>query len=138
MFINLKNSAEKAKPQQVKLELMERLPAHINAPCTVECQFKVQAYENYYLITLDVDASLSVICQRCLGEFHYHHINQVTLAVCDETMVDKLMINYECVVSQNGEVDLQHLLTDELHLYLPEYHQDLDFCDQSMEEFIQS
>ncbi|HHF7343914.1 TPA: metal-binding protein [Legionella feeleii] len=138
MLINLKSEAAKAEPQNVKIELQERLPAYVAAPCVLDCQFKVSAEKNYYLITMDVDSIVSVICQRCLGEFHHHYTNQTTLAVCNsDEIAEKLMELYECVVSTNGQLELEELLTDELHLYVPESHLDIENCDQEINRFIQ-
>lgn len=138
MLINLKSDAAKAGPQNVKIELQQRLPAYVAGPCVLDCQFKVIAVENYYLITLDIDSVVSVICQRCLGEFNHHYINQTTLAVCaSDEIAEKLMELYECVVSSDGHIELEELLTDELHLYVPEFHSDIENCDQEINRFIQ-
>lgn len=139
MIINLKTNAAKAEQQEANIELRERLPAHVLSPCMIHCQFDVEAFNHYYVITLDVNSTLSVICQRCLKEFAYHYVNQTTLAICDsDEMAEKLMEQYECIVSNNNQVDLKELLTDELHLYVPESHPEITDCDNEIDRFITS
>ena len=136
MLINLKNDAIKGT-QTVKVELHERLPARIVSPCSLNCQFEVKTCDNYYLLTLNVDAMLKLVCQRCLDEFFYHYLNQTILAVCPtEEMAEKLLEKYESIVSNNSQVDLAELLTDELHLYAPEFHPLIDECNSEAAKFI--
>ncbi len=137
MLINLKISAAMAQLQQAKLTLQDRLPTHINPPCMLNCQFKVTAMASDYLISLQVNADLSITCQRCLQEFLYHYSNQTELAVSrSEERAEKLMDHYEGIVAPNGEVNLAELLTDELHLYTPKYHPQLSDCDEEISRFI--
>jgi uncharacterized protein len=137
MLINLKVCAAKARQQNTTVELKERLPAHIVLPCQVACQFVVKSFYRYYLITLKADSILTLICQRCLKEFTYHYRNQTELAVCDsDKMAEQLMDQYECIVSPNELVDLNELLTDELHLYGPEFHPQVSDCNNEVSRFI--
>lgn len=137
MLINLKTFAAKAEQYPVKFELQDRLPAHIKLPCVINCRFDVKPYDNYYVIKLNVDSILTVICQRCLSEFSYPYANQTELAICtsDET-AEKLMENYECIVSSNSQIDLIEIVTDELYLYGPEFHPEQSDCDNEMSKFI--
>lgn len=79
---------------------------------------------------------LILTCQRCLGEFSYHYSNLTEVAVCDsDETAEKMMNQYDCLVSTN-QVDLQEIVTDELHLYAPEFHFDLNECDHGVDKFI--
>lgn len=137
MLINLKNCAAKAAPQTVKIKLHERLPARINSPCLVNCQFTVRAVDNYYLMTLDVDVILTITCQRCLDLFSHHYINQTVLAICStDERAEKMIELYESIVADHNQVDLIELVTDELHLYAPEFHALASECNRAASRFI--
>lgn len=137
MIINLKTSAARDQVQSVQLTITERLPGNIQGPCLVNCEYQVRQENNYYLLTLTVNSRLDIICQRCLHQFPYNYSNTITLAVCgsDELAVT-LMNHYECITSQNNQVDLSELLTDELYLYAPDNHLDLEDCDDVVSGFI--
>lgn len=136
MIINLKQSSAKNEQQRVSIEIDQRLPMHLSSPCVINCQFTVKPLKDYYLIEINSDAKLSVTCQRCLGEFSHSYSNQSELAVCDtDEIAERLMNQYECIVSSD-EIDLQELLTDELNLYLPEFHPGFKDCDHEIEVFI--
>jgi uncharacterized protein len=51
-------------------------------------------------------------------------------------MAEKLMSQYDSVVSTNNQVDLLELVTDELLLYAPEFHLDPEECDKSIQKWI--
>lgn len=137
MIINLKIFAARGEEESVKIELQERLPAFISGPAILNCHFNVKMQGNYYLLTLKADSKLKAICQRCLNEFEYHYVNETVLAVCNsDTMAEQLMDQYECVVSDNNQVDLKELLTDELYLYGPEFHPEVTDCDTEVNRYI--
>lgn len=137
MIINLKTSAASDHSQRVQITIAERIPANIEGPCVVDCEFKVRREDNYYLLTLVANSKLTMICQRCLHEYPYDYSNNTVLAICesDEQAV-KLMSQYECITSQNNQVNLNDLLTDDLYLYTPENHIDLEDCDKVVNGFI--
>ncbi|CDZ79263.1 hypothetical protein BN59_03581 [Legionella massiliensis] len=125
-----------AEPSSVTVELSERLPVYVSSPCSVNCQYKVKAFKDYYLITLQIDSFLPLTCQRCLGEFTHHYKNQTELAICDsEETAERMMSEHECLVA-TYQVDLQELLTDDLHLYAPAFHSNMSDCDHEIDKFI--
>ncbi len=132
MLINLKTCAAHRAPQIEKIELNTRLPSHIVPPCLVNCQFDVKAYADYYLMSLHVESMLVLICQRCLGEFTYHYTNQTVLAICkSDEIAAKMMGQFECIAADSNQIDLVELLTDELHLYTPQFHPLAEDCNGS-------
>ncbi|ARG97479.1 YceD family protein [Legionella micdadei] len=137
MLINLKNYAIKEGTHTVVVELSDRLPARIQTRCSVNCQFDVKACDDYYLLTLNVDGVLNLTCQRCLDEFSHHYHNQTELAICrTDEMAEKMMEKYESIVAKNNHVDLAELITDELHLYAPEFHLSTNECNSAASKFI--
>lgn len=131
MLINLRSTALQP-PQNLVIELNQRLPDPIKAPCTLNCRYAVSPYDNYYLLDLEVSGLLSISCQRCLEAFDYEYVNQTQVAVChSESEADQLMSLYECIVAEI-DIDLADILTDELHLYAPKQHEDIAFCNPEM------
>lgn len=136
MRINLKLAAA-STPPQLTLEINQRLPSYLKPPCILQCQYHVEKRDNYYLLTLNVSGELTVTCQRCLQEFTYPYSNETQIAICSsEQQADELMAYYECLVSAIPEVDIDELVTDELHLYVPESHSDTTLCDPTIAAFI--
>jgi uncharacterized protein len=129
MIICLKTATKQDYPIRVQLNLTERLPHQIISDCSLVCEYVVSRYPDYYVLTLDVTGELPMQCQRCLGEFAQPYKNHTTLAICtNESTAEKLMESYECIVSPQLEVNLNEIVTDELHLYAPEKHEELIDC----------
>lgn len=137
MLINLKTCALNTRSEPVTLTISKRLPANIEAPCTLVCEFQVQSVDNYFLLNLKVEGELTIICQRCLHTFNHHYANSSTLAVCDtDETAERLLPEYESIVATNNQVDLVELLSDELYLYSPEMHPEISQCDRGVEQYI--
>jgi len=137
MLINLKTCALNTRSEPVKLDNFTRLPANIEPPCSLLCEFQVQSVDNYFLLHLKVEGDLNIICQRCLHTFNHHYHNSSTLAVCDnDELAERLLPQYESVVATNNQVDLIELLSDELYLYSPDMHPEIDQCDRSVEQYL--
>jgi uncharacterized protein len=123
MIINLKTNVNRSESTRVKLELSERLPFYIVPECVLNCDYSIQTFPEYALMTLDVSGNLKIECQRCLDIFDYPYVNHTELAICrDEPTAEKWMEHYECIVSNSPQIDLQAIVTDELHLYAPQKH----------------
>ena len=137
MNICLKTCSRYPDAQQVDIQLSERLPFYIVSDCKVHCDYFVKSFPGYYTLTLDVSGILPIHCQRCLDEFKHHYVNHTELAICrDDTIAEQLMDEYECIVSDQLEIDLHEIITDELHLYVPEKHTDLIDCHSEITSMI--
>lgn len=136
MKINLR-SHPKNEIREVEVTVEERIPDALKGPQKLGCKFKVEQTDNYYLIELNVNAVLSVCCQRCLGDFQSIYHTSTTLAICsDEQQAAKLMKQYECILSKNYEIDLLTVLTDELYLSAPDKHEEIEDCDPLVQELL--
>lgn len=125
------------KPQTTNLSLQERLPDFIVTPCQVNVSFYVEQQDDFYLIHLKVTGTLKSICQRCMQEFSSLYDNITTIAVCrDDERAQRLLEQYECIVSTNLQVDLEELIVDELHLYAPMFHVQASDCDEEINQFL--
>lgn len=131
MMICLKTASNQSAPTRVQLKLSERLPYYIVSDCTLDCEYLVQRFPNYYLLRLNVSGELSIQCQRCLENFTYPYENQTEVAICrDDLTAESLMEQYECIVAPQNELDLVPIVTDELYLYAPEKHAELIDCTE--------
>lgn len=132
MMICLKTASNQSAPTRVQLKLSERLPYYIVSDCTLDCEYLVQQFPNYYLLRLNVSGDLTIQCQRCLAPFTHFYENHTELAICrDDVTAENLMEQYECIVASQNEIDLVTIVTDELHLYAPEKHAELIECNEN-------
>ncbi len=124
--------------QQAKtITLSERLPRFITEPCQLQVIYQVEMKDNFYLIALNVQGKLSIQCQRCLEQFNYSYDNQTVVAVChDDESAEHLLEHYECIVSTSLQVDLSELIIDELHLYAPQFHPEINDCNSEINQFL--
>ena len=127
----------KHDPQQKKITINERLPSFIASPCQLNVLYDVKAEEGFYLINLEVNGELVVLCQRCLQEFNLTYNNQTKIAVArNDERAEQLLEHYECIVSTNHQVELEDLVIDELHLYVPQFHEETKDCDEEVNQFL--
>ena len=123
----------KQTQHSTKLILTEHLPSFLNGPCEVQTTYRVEAKDDYYLIHLHVKGELNVLCQRCMQEFKFDHDNSTVIAVCkNEDRAESLLEIYESIVSLNGQVVLEDLVRDELYLYVPQSHPNIEDCDEEV------
>ena len=114
---------------QERVTLTERLPYFIEGSCELNISFFVEAKDEYFLLHLQSAGDLNVICQRCMEVFSCPYTNSLIIAVCEnDKKAEELLSDYECIVSPNFKVDLNELITDELHLYAPHAHLDEKEC----------
>ena len=129
MLLNLK-ILQSTDKQHYQVILEERLPLFLKSPCQIDCHYQLQQEKGYYLVHMQVSGVLTVLCQRCLGEFTQSYENKTVVALCDsDEIAAQLMSEYECIVAANGKVELDDLILDELHLYAPQKHSDKKNCD---------
>ena len=137
MKICLKTYAKQSGQQRAVIKLQERLPERISHPCELTCDFNVASFDNYFLLTLDIAGAIDVTCQRCLQPFPDDYYNRSTLAVCiNDTVAESLMEHFECIVSDDNQVDLADIVADDLHLFSPEKHDNSTDCSVEMSQWI--
>jgi uncharacterized protein len=120
-----------------KITISDRLPSFLSAPCHLGVTYQVEAEDNFYLMHLVVSGELEVTCQRCMQEFHLTYNNPTTIAVArSDERAEQLLELYECIVSSNWQVDLDDIVSDDLHLYVPQFHEDIKDCDHDINQFL--
>lgn len=137
MKICLKTIAKEEHSQHVNLTLHERLPWQVQPPQALACDYRIDDYKDYYLLTMHVKGMLNITCQRCLSPFYHDFSHETQLAVCkNEAQAERLMEQFECVVSNDDQIDLLEVLADDLHLFAPEKHVHLADCDHEMRQWM--
>ena len=130
MLKSLKMLATQTAPLQVELVVQDRLPFFVQGECKLNCEFQVTKESNYYLLSSKVQGSIPIQCQFCLDEFQYAYHHQHDLAIClDDRSAEKVMAALDCTVQSTDEVDLLAIVTDDLHLFCPQRHEDSQDCD---------
>lgn len=124
-------------PHNQEITLSERLPSFLASPCHLNVAYQVEPKDDFYLIHLEVRGELEVTCQRCLNEFKLMYNNPTTIAVTrNDERAEQLLEHYECIVSTNYQVSLDDLVVDELHLYVPQFHEETKDCDGDVNQFL--
>ncbi len=123
--------------QSKQIKLDERLPSFLVAPCDLIINYKTEPKEDFYLIHIEVSGELTIICQRCLNEFKLQYNNPTTIAVArNDARAEQLLEHYECIVSPNFQVSIDDLVIDELHLYVPQFHEETKDCSEEINQFL--
>lgn len=135
-MLHLQEMAKQGQQTQL-YTLDDRLPVFLTIPCQLTATYHVEAEDDFYLIHLETESNLSIICQRCMQHFNYSYHNKTIIAVCrSEQRAEELLESYECIVASNWQVDLAEIIIDELHLYAPQFHPDINDCDSGINEFL--
>ena len=138
MKLCLKSQAKQAGLRQVALTLVDRLPAQLQGPCALRCDLDVTQQGEYYLLRLALFGETTLTCQRCLNAFSHGINTQSELAVCrDDATADSMMARFDCLVSADDELDIIEIVTDEMHLFLPESHPEPSDCQEEIGRMIQ-
>ena len=136
MKLNLKQQSQASEPLKTTIIVEERLPEHLPSACTLNVEVQVKEFNDYYLMDIKNQGMVDILCQRCLQVFAYEFKQQNQLAVCKTEMAaERLMQDYECIVEGN-HVNLVDILTDNLHLYLPQKHLQFEKCDSDISKKI--
>jgi uncharacterized protein len=139
MKIDLRKDSHKGKCSGNIIILEERLPMFVNQPIQVEFNYSIQCVNDYYLMQLEEKTSVELICQRCSDLWGYDYSNSHELIVClNEKKAEKYQAIYDVIVAPDLIVDIKEILLDNMHLFLPEKHEDIDQCNQNQLKLLQN
>lgn len=137
-MLHLQDLAKQSQHNKV-LTVTQRLPDFLSAPCHLNVAYQVEAKDKFYLIHLSVSGNLNIVCQRCMQEFVFPYDNHTAIAVCrNDERAEQLTEHYECIVSSTGQVDLEDLVIDDLHLYVPIFHPAVSDCDSEVNQILKA
>ncbi len=138
MNIDLKKKGLLGKPSLETVFIDERLPSHITHAFELKCQYEVELKGDYYLLKLCEEAMLPITCLRCSQEFSYHYQQKTELVVCsNEKTAEKYQSLYDVIVAHDYLIDLKDILIDNLHLFSPQFHENIESCDENQLKLMQ-
>ena len=121
---SLKVLSKQAHPMEISLEVKDRLPYYITSPCTLTCEVAVKQEHRYYVLHLQCSGQLEINCQRCLQNFNYSYTHINELAICqNDEMAAQMMATMDSMVQTDDELNLLEIVTDDLHLFSPDKHE---------------
>ncbi len=136
MKICLKSAARHDSQQKVISPAAARLPAWVESCSVMNCDYTVKSEGRLHLLRFSAHGTLVICCQRCLQCVDYQYSQTSELAVCaNDSEAERLMGDYDCVLSVDGELDLVELLTDELVLHTPQIPHELSDCKLDLSRF---
>lgn len=131
MFIDVKKMALEAKVLEGEMILSERLPAHVLNSVMMHYKIDVLPLERMYLLSIQEKADISAQCQRCSESMSIHFYNESQVSICEkEAMCEKYYAQYDVILAPDAKVSLEELLTDNLHLHLPQMHENIEECSK--------
>lgn len=137
MQLCLKALAARHEPQSFAIVLDDRLPQQLSSPCLLEGQIAASVEKDGYRITLSVQSALTVMCLRCLASYQMAYKRSAVLhAYFDERMATQRMGEEEVIVLDSTTLHLSDILTDDLHLFVPDRHIDHTSCDTMITQWI--
>lgn len=139
MIILLNKIIQHSSTQHASLQVHQRLPHHVAECGQLDCHYTLsKPASDYFLFHYVVTGELKIICQRCLQVFLYTYHHEAPLALCaNEAVEARLSTDYETLVCDKNKLDLLGLLTDDLHLFVPESHADRAACSEDIKCHIQ-
>ena len=131
MKIDIRRDAHKGKIQQQCILLDERLPAYINKPVNIQFDYEIEHLPDYYLLKLEEQANIELICQRCSDIWQYDYSNTHEIAVFNnDKNVEIYASSLDVIVCPDLILDIKEILLDNMHLFVPEKHEYVDQCNQ--------
>lgn len=129
MKIVLKSLAREASATHWTVTLTDRLPGFVETPLELSGTLSVSAKDGYYLLNVRGEGIVSITCQRCMEVTARNWPFDICLAVVtNDDAAERLMEQFEVIVAESGELNLQDILTDELHLSAPRFHENEADC----------
>ncbi len=138
MKLDLKKKANHPTSIEETIYLEERLPSYVSKGFELKFNYEVQSKGEFYLLKINERADVPVYCQRCMKEFIQEYHLETELAVCpNEQIAEKYQSLYDVIVASDLIVDLKEILIDNCHLFLPQFHQNIEDCDQNQLKLMQ-
>ena len=131
MKLDLRKDVNKEKKANNSILLDERLPDFINKPIEICFTYEIERYPEYYLLNLHEKATIELVCQRCSDIWQYEYSNVHKMAVLlSEKNIGTYESLFDVIVSPDLTLDIKEIILDNMHLFLPEKHENVDHCNQ--------
>lgn len=138
MNIDVKKKSNQNLSEVQKVLLDERLPYYVTESFLMNFQYQIENRGEFYLIKLKEFASIPVQCQRCAEIWFFDYQNEVELAICpSEQVAEKYQSVHDVIVVPDLILDIKDVLIDNMHLFLPNKHLEVDKCNQDQLKLMQ-
>ena len=101
--------------------------------------FASESGSNRPLVTMTIHSQLSLKCQRCLANIDWKvsYENQL-VAVASEEQAKEISNCYDTVVCEDGYIELEKLVEEEIILALPQTpkHSHNEICDRYIQKYL--
>ena len=130
MKIEIRKFLNKARIENQQILISERLPAQVMAPVHLDYSFSLEARDDYYILHLNEAALIQLNCQRCGENWEYSYQQSHEIAICrSDEDAEKYQSSYDLMVLPDLNIDILTVITDNLHLFLPIYHEKVENGD---------
>ena len=138
MNIDIRKKANHVKSDIHTLLLDERLPFFVEKPFEIRFEYSVEHKGDIYFLVIDEEGMVPLLCQRCFDECIYDYKHRTELAVCkDDLVVEKYQDSYDIIVLPDLILDIKGVLIDNMYLFLPENHENIDQCNKDQLKLMQ-
>ena len=114
-----------------QLLIDDRLPYFVAKPFEMRFQYQIENRGEFYLLRLNEETLVPLLCQRCAEVWSYEYHNQTELAICaDEQTAEKYQSVHDVIVVPDLILDIKDVLVDNMHLFLPNMHLEVENCNK--------
>jgi uncharacterized protein len=139
MNIDVKKKLNRHLSEVQQVVLDERLPEFVADSFPMNFQYQIEDRGEFYLMKLKEFASVPAHCQRCGERWLCDYQNEVELAICpSEQVAEKYQSLYDVIVVPDLILDIKDVLIDNMHLFLPNKHLEVEKCNQDQLKLMQN
>lgn len=103
--------------------LESNLPQHFIGPFKADCRYEISEKGSWVSFQYSFKSTIHFQCQRCMDNASALLDVSNTIAICfNEGDAERLMSDFEVVLSSNANIELESIISDELHLSAPIKH----------------
>jgi uncharacterized protein len=129
MKIDMRKKVNTSKNEAIKVVLDDRLPSYVIDSIEMTFSYEVEKEGPLYILTIHEKACPKIQCQRCMEECSqpFEHTSQIAICGSDE-IAQQYQSAYDLIVASDFIIEINDILIDDLHLYLPNFHKKIDQC----------
>jgi uncharacterized metal-binding protein YceD (DUF177 family) len=116
---------EANKIYEIEIFFNKNLPNFIENNFSIKAQYSINYKPGLLqpLLNINIDGILSIFCERCGKQYLQPFKHDFLVAICqNDAEADAIMADYDPVIATNNEIDLAHIVLDEIILTCPRKH----------------
>jgi uncharacterized protein len=129
MKIDMRKKVNNFIKEDIQVILDERLPSYVLEPMEMTFSYEIEKEGPLYLLTIHEKANPKIQCQRCMEECTqlFEHTSKIAICGSDE-IAQQYQSTHDLIVASDFIIEINDILIDDLHLYLPNFHKKIDQC----------